>query len=191
MSITEAELDELKMAKSLLDNPGFIAKVSHVIGAPFEKGLESLPSKVREGISRISHKSLEKVLDIALSTLDERQFHSPSNRIHQLAAGVSGGVAGFFGLPGLAIELPISSAIMFRSIADVARSQGESLSDVETKMDCISVLALGSPGNKNDDAAESAYYATRAALASSIQAAVNHITVNGMTKDGAAESHRI
>jgi hypothetical protein len=39
----------------------------------------------------------------------------------------TGGVGGLFGLPALAIELPISTTIMLRSIADIARSEDEDI----------------------------------------------------------------
>lgn len=47
----------------------------------------------------------------------------------QLAAGVSGVAGGVFGLPGLAIELPLTMGIMLRSIASIAAEFGADLSD--------------------------------------------------------------
>lgn len=46
--------------------------------------------------------------------------------MHKLGVAVSGGVGGFFGVSVIAIELPISTSIILRSIADVARSETES-----------------------------------------------------------------
>ena len=65
----------------------------------------------------------------------------------------SGAVGGSFGLAALAIELPISTIIMLRSIGDVARSEGEDLTSSETALACLQVFALG--GLKGEaDAAE-------------------------------------
>ncbi len=71
---------------------------------------------------------------------------------------VSGAVGGFFGLPGLIIELPISTTLMLRSIADIARSEGEDLSSFDAHLACITVFALGGR-SRDDNAAETAYYA--------------------------------
>ena len=43
----------------------------------------------------------------------------------------------------LPIELPVSTIIMLRSIADIARSEGEDLSDPESALSCVQVFALG------------------------------------------------
>ncbi|MFP4031920.1 MAG: hypothetical protein ACLFQQ_18880 [Desulfococcaceae bacterium] len=40
---------------------------------------------------------------------------------------------GAFDLPGPAVELPISTTIMFRSVADIGRFNGEDLSTVGAK----------------------------------------------------------
>lgn len=72
-----------------------------------------------------------------------------------------------FGIAGIAVELPISTTIMLRSIADIARAEGESIRELETKLACIEVFALGGRSQK-DDGSESGYYAVRTALAKSV-----------------------
>ena len=93
---------------------------------------------------------------------------SPSNWWHKLAAGIAGAAGGAFGLPALAIELPVSTTIMLRSIADIARSEGENLEKPDVKLQCIEVLALGGGRLKNDDAAETGYFTARAAMAKAV-----------------------
>jgi len=68
---------------------------------------------------------------------------------------------------GLAVELPVSTAIMLRSIANIARSEGEDLDNIDTKLSCLSVLALGAPSSK-DDNTDIGYFAVRAALAKAL-----------------------
>jgi len=80
-----------------------------------------------------------------------------SNTWHKLAVAASGGIGGFFGLPAVAVELPISTTIMLRSIADIARSEGEIISNTESQLACIEVFALGG-SNKSDNASESGYF---------------------------------
>jgi EcsC protein family len=76
-----------------------------------------------------------------------------SRKICRLATA-SGAAGGAFGLPTLPIELPVSTIIMLRSIADIARNEGEDLSDPETALSCLEVFALGGRA-KSDDASES------------------------------------
>ncbi|WP_368207676.1 EcsC family protein [Aeromonas sp. s12] len=87
---------------------------------------------------------------------------------NKLFAAVSGAVGGAFGFTALAIELPISTTIMLRSVADIARSEGFDLEKVETKQACLEVFALGGP-SEGDDAVETAYYATRSFTAEAMQ----------------------
>jgi hypothetical protein len=76
---------------------------------------------------------------------------------------VSGAAGGFFSWAGLALELPLTTVIMLRSIADIARSEGEDLADPQTRLECLSVLALGS--GARSDGLEASYYSTRLGLA--------------------------
>jgi len=184
MALSSAEISELRGAKKLLENPGIAAKVSNFIGAPIEKGLKRLPESMSATVNEITRKSIEKALDIALLTMDKNVRESPSNWWHKLAVGTTGATGGLFGLPGLAIELPISTTIMLRSIADIARSEGEDLSCPVAKLQCVQVLALGGK-SRSDDGTETGYLAARAALAKSISEAAAHLTKKGLSQHGA------
>ena len=46
----------------------------------------------------------------------------------------------FFAMYALAIELPFSTAIMLRSIAGIARQEGENLDDIDARLACVSVF---------------------------------------------------
>ena len=105
--------------------------------------------------------------------------------MHKFAAAASGAAGGAFGLPALAIELPLSTTIMLRSIADIAAAEGEDLADLDTQLACLTVFALGSDTSSADDAAESGYFAARTALAEAVQEAVKHLAKKGMGKTGA------
>src|ERR1700761_9488493 len=91
----------------------------------------------------------------------------PANRAHKLAAAASGAVGGALGLAALPLELPISTTILLRSIAEIAREEGEDLNAPEAAFACVEVFALG--GQRNGEAAfESGYFAVRTALAKSV-----------------------
>src|ERR1700746_681884 len=66
-----------------------------------------------------------------------------SQFLHRALATASGAAGGTFGLAALPVELPVSTTIMLRSIADIARSEGEDLSDPEAALACVEVFALG------------------------------------------------
>jgi hypothetical protein len=184
MALSPSEMSELRRAKNLLENPGLAAKLSDFVGSPIEKILKKLPESLTVTVSDVARKSIEKALDIALLTMDRDERVSPSNWWHKLAVAATGAGGGAFGLPALAIELPISTTIMLRSIADIARSEGEDLSCPDAKLQCVQVLALGGK-SKRDDATESVYFAARTALATSISEAAAQLTKKGLTQHGA------
>ena len=74
--------------------------------------------------------------------------------------------------------------IMLRSIADIARSEGESTRDPAARLACLEVLALGGIGDAGD-ASRGGYYAVRLALASAVTEAVRYITEKGLIEEGA------
>ncbi|MFZ0241086.1 MAG: EcsC family protein [Desulfobacterales bacterium] len=184
MTLSSSEIDDLKLAKKLLEKPGFAAKISKVVGAPIEKGFDLLPGRWNEVVNKAAHKSIETAFDVALRTVAHNRPVPPANRWHKLAVGTTGALGGAFGLPALAIELPVSTTIILRSIADIARSQGEDLHTPEARVQCLQVLALGG-GSKNDDDAETAYFAARTAMAKAVSNAAAYLTKRGLSDKSA------
>lgn len=178
------DLQDLKKAHQLLSSPSVAMKVANYIGKPLEIGLDSLPESATEKINHITQVSLNKALEAALFTMEDQKAEEASPWWHKAAATVSGGVGGFFGLAALAVELPLSTVIMLRSIMDIARSEGLSISDQETQLECLLVFALGGE-SKDDDAAESAYYAARIALGKAMGEALEYIAQKAVVEKGA------
>jgi len=179
--INTNDLKELQLAKQLLENPGVAAKLTNMLGTPIEKGFEKLPENWKDKIGVITQKSLLKATDAAIFSMKENYPEEPSNKWHKLGVAASGGIGGFFGFTALAIELPISTTIMLRSIADIARSQGEPINEYESKLACLEVFALG--GNSvSDDATESGYFTVRTILAKSIAETLEHLAAKTTTK---------
>jgi hypothetical protein len=183
LNISESHKKELLVAKSLLENPGLAVKITHFIGTPIEKGLALLPDNWHKNIAKVTEKSLLKASEAAIFTMKDIPGES-SNHWHKFGAAVSGGVGGFFGLAAIAVELPISTSIMLRSIADIARSEGELITTPETKMACLEVFALGGESDL-DDSSESGYFAIRAALAKSVSEAAEFMVKKGITDEAA------
>ena len=183
MAMSPEDLTDLKYAKSLLENPGFAARIINLIGKPIEKGFELLPEKWSTVVNKAARVSLKKALTVVVTTLGTSGGRS-SDIMHKILVSLSGAGGGAFGLPALAIELPISTTIMLRSIADIARSEGEDLNDPHVKIECIQVFALGG-SSKNDDASETGYFAVRTALARTVSDAAQHIASKGLTRESA------
>ncbi len=102
--------------------------------------------------------------------------------LHKLVVAATGGLGGAFGLPALAIELPVSTTIMLRSIADIARCEGENINQIETKLACLTVFALG--GKSDSTSVETSYYAVRTALSRAISDAAKYISERGILDQG-------
>jgi hypothetical protein len=73
---------------------------------------------------------------------------------------------------------------MLRSIAEIAQSEGEVLSDPETALSCVEVFALGGRAG-SADASESGYFAVRGMLAKTVTEAARFIAERGAIKEGA------
>lgn len=184
MELSDTDREALRYAKELLENPGLVAKITNLIGVPLEKGFALLPKRWSDVVKSATTKSLRAALHVALATLGERPQKQSWEILHKFAVAATGAGGGTFGLAGLPLELPVSTTIMLRSIADIARSEGERLSTLESKLACIEVFAFGGHP-ESDDATESAYFAMRAALARAISEATNYIVERGLMEDGA------
>jgi hypothetical protein len=184
MKLKETHQKELRSAKLLLENPGIAAKITSLVGMPIKKGLELLPRNWNEKIEKVTQIALMKAADAAIFTLKKDPEEEPSNWWHKIGVALTGGIGGFLGLPALTIELPVSTTIMLRSIAEIARSEGETLNDYDTKLACLEVFALGGK-NKSDDNAESGYFIVRAALAKSVAEAAEFAVTKSIAEEGA------
>jgi hypothetical protein len=174
---------ELRRAKSLLEHQGLAVRIASVVGAPIEKLFTALP----HGASDVVQGATTRALNAAARTAVRGMHDAPQSStqwLHTLAAASSGAVGGAFGLATLAIELPITTVIMLRSIADIARSEGHSVASAEVQLACLEVFALGGPG-RGDDAAESSYFAVRAALSKAVSEAARHVSAPGLSGEAA------
>jgi hypothetical protein len=183
VDLSTDDLSALQHARHLLENTSLAARLAQAIGTPVEKLFGMLPVGAADIVLAATNKSLAAGLRFALSTMEEEPVPS-SNWAHKAAVAASGAAGGAFGMTMLALELPVSTVIMLRSIADVARSEGESISNPETSLACLQVFALGGP-KSGDDAAESAYFAVRAALAKALAEAAEHLAERGLAQQGA------
>ncbi len=177
-SLTRAELEDLALAKSLLEHPGFTIRMANLLGSPLEKGFALLPKGWSSVVNRATKSALMKAMRVAVASLGSRKPRASREMFHKLLIGTSGGIGGAFGLAALPVELPVSTAIMLRSIADIARSEGHDISQIKTRLECLEVFALGGR-TESDNAADSIYWVTRAALTKSVADAATYLTQKG------------
>ena len=185
--LSKADLAALKRAKTLLENPGLAARASAMLGSPIERGIGMLPARVQKTVHEASEAAMMKALDVAVKSFGWEGSVGTArskDRLHKFAAAASGAVGGVFGLAALAIELPVSTTIMLRSIADIAKSEGENIQFIDTKLACLTVFALGGRSAK-DDEAESGYFAARVAMAGAVSEAAKYLAEKGFSKAGA------
>ena len=182
MRLDPNDEEDLRYARDLLEHPSLAARVAGALGRPIERGLGALPAGASEMVATVTRKSLDAALAFAVASMDERRRDSVDWG-HKLAVAMTGAAGGMFGLPALAVELPLSTTIMLRSIADIARSEGEAIKGIESKLACIEVFALGGR-QPSDDASESAYFAVRLALAQALSEAAQHLAGRGVTGTG-------
>jgi hypothetical protein len=183
-ALSREDLVDLRLARALLESESLAARVAEVVGQPIEKGLAMLPPKAHVRLQEATRRALQRALSAALSTIPPEAREPSADRFHRLAAATSGAPGGFFGLGGLAVELPVTTVLMLRSIADIARSEGHDLALPETQVACLEVFALGGPSREGDPS-ETAYYAVRAALAGALADAAGHIARRGLASEGA------
>jgi hypothetical protein len=188
--MTAEDLEALREAKHALEHPGLAAKITNALGVPVEKALGMLPDRWSGPVSRAAHSAIATALHIAAGSLKNTLGGRAGNRLHKALVVVTGAGSGAFGLPALAIELPVSTTIMLRSIAAIARSQGEDLSDIHARLACLEVFALGGrPGR--GDASEAGYYAARSAFGKVMVDAARYIGERGLAREGAPPVMRL
>src|SRR5258708_13225833 len=171
--MTESDLAALRSAAAALEHPGLAARVTNRVGKPIELIGYALPASASQAITAATSKAVEMAVEVALGSMQQAP-RAGSQRLHKVLATASGAAGGAFGLAALPIELPLSTIIMLRSIAEIARSEGEDLSDPEAALSCVQVFALGGrPGSA--DASESGYFAVRGMLAKSVTQAARFV----------------
>jgi hypothetical protein len=184
MELSDKDLADVKRAKDLLESPGFGMNITNLLAIPVGRGFEVLPSGWKSRIQAASQRALATALHVALATVPDKQQRESSDYLHKMAVMMSGAAGGAFGLPSLAVELPLTTTVMLRSIADIARSEGEDLESPIGKLACLEVFALGGKSGA-DDAAEAGYFVVRAALARAVTDAFQYMAERGVVEEGA------
>lgn len=111
--------------------------------------------------------SLARLYDAATRGMDtvslaEEVAATAAGRRHKLISTMSGAATGFMGVPGMLLDIPLTTGLMLRSIAGIARSYGEDPETEEGRRACLEVFALSE--HRDGPEGQAGYWAARAAL---------------------------
>ncbi|CAN7507886.1 EcsC family protein [Trinickia sp. LjRoot230] len=191
------ELAALARAKRALETRPLAMKLASAVGAPIERLMERLPAVAHDTIASATRVALDKCLQAALASVSASpgEPERKSRDIwHKLAVATTGAAGGAFGLIALPAELPVTTTLMFRSICDIARSEGEDLRAAETRLECLSVFGLGGlsgPGGlghaaaRADEDADFGYFVARGALAQAVSKASSELASKSVASHSA------
>jgi hypothetical protein len=179
-AFTEEDLNALREAKSRLEHPNLTAKISDMIGRPMESGFKMLPTRWHKTIGSAAETALLKGLEFSIKTMGQSAPRRSRDWLHKALAVGTGAVGGAVGVAALPVELPLSTCVMLRSIADIARAEEHDVSLLDVRLACLEVFALGG-GTRSDDASESGYWMVRGVLSKYVSDAANHIAKKGFS----------
>ena len=180
-TLSIADQRVLWQAACSLERESLVARLSELTGEPVTQILRMLPQQVSRRIHGVVHRALWRALRVALYKMDTG-FPEPGAAGFQLMSGITGGVSGFFGAATLAVELPVTTALMLRSIAGIARQEGEDLRHPGARLACLEVFALGPRRDGGGIPAEASYYAVRAVLSKTVSEAARLFGERGVAR---------
>ena len=164
---------DLAEAVDALERASLARSLNRLMGAQIKAATNLIPKRMAATVSQAVSLALGVALKAAIRSLgmpsEAKPLGGTSILAHRAAAALSGAAGGAFGLAMLPIELPISTTIMMRSIAEIARAEGEDLSQPAGALACLEVFALG--GSPDEEAWESGYFAVRGVLAKAVGSA--------------------
>src|SRR5580692_1870699 len=163
MDLSAADQEALAAAVRRLESPSLAGRLAALAGKPVGLIQRALPAAASTAVATVARHALEHALEVALFSLKNRRLKG-GRKLHSGLACTSGAIGGAFGLPALAVELPVTTTIMLRAIAAIAQEEGEDLADPRTGLACLEVFALGGPPT-DETGVEADYFAIRALLA--------------------------
>lgn len=190
------DMATLAAAKRALEAQPLAMKLADAVGAPIERLMARLPAAAHDTIAAATRRALDKSLLAAVATLGAPYLPAeeggsssgpaalakPRDWLHKVAVATTGAAGGAFGLLALPAELPVTTTLMFRSICDIARSEGEDLRGAEARLQCLAVFGMGR--STLDEDADLGYFIARGALAQAISKASSELASKGVAAHG-------
>src|SRR5580704_796009 len=194
LSIDDREALERAMRE--LERTSLAIRLSSILGRQAGAIASLVPANIAEIASRAAEAAIRSGLNFALRSLAGKPLRD-RRRMHKSIAVLAGAAGGAFGISSLPVELPFSTTIMLRSIADIARAEGQDLADPKTALACLEVFALGGRDGSNRDidvpdsnfsdgaVLETGYFALRAILAKSVTEAASYLAGRAAASEAA------
>jgi len=183
MVIIGEDLADLERAKALLEKDSAAVKLATVFGDLAESIVRRFPRKHRRQIENACLVGLEKSWEFSLTTLSAPGIPPESEKKHRRYAILSGAIGGM-GVATLFAELPVTTVIMMRAVADIAKSEGEDFRQFDTRIACLQIFALGSDSfQKTGD--KTGYYSSRSLLEQPLNESTRYIVKKGTAGMGA------
>ena len=177
------ELSDLNKAKKLLEVESLAVNMGNWFGDMTEKAIiKRLPDKWREALMDATMLAIEKSWEFTTGIMPDIEKPPIPDKNYKTYAILSGAIGGIT-IPTLFAELPVTTVIMLRSVADIARDEGEDFNDFETKIACLEVFALGS--KEADNIEKTNYYASRTILEKPLIESSKYIAKKGAAGMGA------
>jgi hypothetical protein len=166
-----------------LEEVGPALRLTRIVGQQLNFIKRLAPERVARIIDGATMAAMRAALRVAVASLAGKPVRD-RNRMHRIMAAASGAAGGALGLVSMPFELPLTTTVMLRSIADIARAEGEDLAAPESALACMEVFALDGR-DIGADVSESGYFAVRAVLARSVSEAARYIASRGIIDETA------
>lgn len=193
--------EALERAMRELERTSLAIRMSAILGRQAGAIASIVPKNLAEIANTAAESAIRSGLNFALRSLAGKPLKD-RRRMHKSIAVLAGAAGGAFGIASLPVELPFSTTIMLRSIADIARAEGLDLADPKTALACLEVFALGGRDDSNRDIRfptidvpasnfssgailETGYFALRAILAKSVSEAASYLTGRAAASEAA------
>jgi hypothetical protein len=197
--LSSEDLLALERAMHELERTSLAIRLSTILGRQAGAIGSILPGNIAAIANRAAEAAVRSGLGFAVRSLAGKPLKD-RRRMHKSIVVLAGAAGGAFGISSLPVELPFSTTIMLRSIADIGRCEGQDLTDPRTALACLEVFALGGragsgqasflphadvQGAKVKDGAilETGYFALRAILAKSISEAASYLAAGGAVRE--------
>ena len=153
-------------ADTLVNQRSLVMRIADMVGGGMDRvtrmGGHLVSAGLREKFDALVEDAMWRGYRVAVLGLRQEAGRRPALWLAKAMVSASGAVSGFIGLPGLAIDLPMTTTLILRSVAEVARANGEDIGSDDTRRACLEVFAFGGPAP--DGEAEKGYWAARLAL---------------------------
>jgi len=187
--LNEEDRSALANALAVLERPSLAARLGNIVGKPVAFFGRVLPPSM----VRMAQKATEVALTASLKLVLSDRVPRGGDKTgvwHKVLAATSGAMGGTFGMTGLAVELPISTAIILHAITEIAHEQGEDLGDPDTLFACLEVFALADLSHEHS-LGWADYCAVRRSLTGSVAEASRYVGQRVVAEETAPALARI